>query len=240
MLNDDECIICLSGCKETRSRQWDLFNSTPSGYLLGEPISLSTAYNCACKSNAHRKCLWDVQKCPTCRQPVTKTKLLNNLVSGTVDFSTNMNWVVSYLHFLEEKQYRINDRINNVRGQLRLNIPFWIATYIISGIFTFVAFVSQNQHICVNKLAECLDNKNNANDFCEEQTRINCRKAGFEIPLIFSLLIPGASFITVFIITDSADVVKLFVINLQLHFLYVITEILDTLAYLWQSIYKNL
>lgn len=71
----DECFICCSSDGKTEQEMlMEYFsNKKTHGYPL---IKLSNVYNCKCSNTqAHNKCLLNINKCPTCRKNSQKPNL---------------------------------------------------------------------------------------------------------------------------------------------------------------------
>lgn len=89
---DEECFICCSIHGKTQQEQiYDEFvNRKNFNYPL---ITLKYAYNCDCKYiYAHNRCLFGINKCPTCRKRVYKPQLY---VSTNYDiwFKSFFDWI---------------------------------------------------------------------------------------------------------------------------------------------------
>jgi hypothetical protein len=69
-----ECLICFTQDGKTQKEISEeiLLNRRTHMYPL---ITLSYAYGCKCNSKAHNKCLFGLNKCPTCRKTVSKPNL---------------------------------------------------------------------------------------------------------------------------------------------------------------------
>ena len=231
-----ECIICLDACRAPRCKiDWNSFYKM---YTVKDySVILSRIYNCDCKAMAHKTCLRNVLKCPTCRVPISPFQFNANLNYNSQD--TEMDCFIKYKYpsyyrdfigpLKERDDNAIASLLNMIHYWLQIDWQFWLCCYfvVVFGLFIYI----NKKFSCAPKIEVCL--KRNANNACyscslhivSQNTNTNSNGSdseGIKFSITLSFVISAVSFIIGCSIITFAYFVNFIIIRATLIFFYVL------------------